>query len=57
MSRSGLEILMQDCMYCAPLLFCESLLHTCNTGWMSRDPKGNHVVDELYMYVQERYAR
>ena len=33
------------------------LLHICHTGWMSRDSKGNYVVDELYMYVQERYAK
>ena len=48
---------MQKCRYLAPLLFCESLLHTCNTGWMSRNSKGNYVVDELDMYVQGRYAR
>ena len=33
------------------------LLHTCNTGWMSRNSRGNHIADELYLYVQAKYAR
>ena len=33
------------------------LLQTSKTGWMSRNSRGNHVVDELYIYAHGRYAR
>ena len=56
MSRSGSEILVQNGRCLALLRFVRELLHICHTSWMSRDSRGNYVVDELYMYVQGRCA-
>ena len=39
------------------VVILRELLHTFHTVWMSRHSQGDHVVDELCMYVQGTYAR
>ena len=58
MSRSGLGILMQNCMCLALLLFCESCcIHAILFGWAGIPRETMSLKDELFMYVQGRYAR
>ena len=48
-SNAGLQVF-------GTVAILRALLHTRHTGWMSRNFNRNHVVDELYMYLQGRYA-